>query len=60
MACTHIEGTFSSLFFAFSLPEDNLDYNEIISQMDWLKKPALPVAPQLVKVKNWSKEDVIL
>ena len=33
-----------------SLPDTDLDFEEIIHKMNWIKNPAFPVAPQIVRV----------
>jgi hypothetical protein len=34
----------------FSLPNGDLDFEEIILKMNWIRNPALPVPPQIVRV----------
>jgi hypothetical protein len=39
----------------FSFKEEELDYKQVIFNLNWLSNPAKPVPPQLVKVL-WIKD----
>jgi hypothetical protein len=40
-----------SAFFS-SLPDGDVDYDQIIHKMNWIRNPASPVAPQIVPVSS--------
>ncbi len=44
------ERMLKNCFSVFSLPEGDLDFEEIIFKMNWTRNPAYPVPPQLVPV----------
>ena len=38
------------LFTFFSIHEDEVDYRKVVFNINWMKNPAKPVAPEIVRV----------